>query len=240
MGDLWYPAVDCDYLGSDGPVCQPSQEDGQVWGWCNGMSRGVFADLWNVPPFARLWCGSVFLLSPLCFGAWAELLGLRRPLGHKLRNAEPACLTEALEVLAEPSMCGSPELAHIHIFLSQKGAFWFLMVLISGWNSTCCVLVSHSRPRWELRICCSFLLWEQVEREAMRVAKTAQIRVLDLASGLRWKTLKKITNSHWYLISFEDRIIWRLVSQLLGCGGKCSGANFDLYNLSLVTQPTLS
>lgn len=109
-----------------------------------------------------------------------------------------------------------------------------------GEISTCCVLVSHSRPRWELRICCSFLLWEQVEREATCVAKTAQIRVLDLTSGLRWRTLKKITNSHWYLINFEDGIIWRLASKLLGCGGKCSGTNSNLYNLSLVTLQTLS
>lgn len=59
MEALWYPAPESDYLGFDGPVGAERMDK-----WMDDVMicpQAVFADLWNVSPFAA--CGvAVFLL----------------------------------------------------------------------------------------------------------------------------------------------------------------------------------
>lgn len=116
LGALCYPAPECDYLGFDGPVGAEQTDK-----WRDDVMicpRAVFADLWNVLPFAA--CGMAPFSGCLPSVWRLELTSPGDPLGHKW-------LIAAFEAWAEPSVWCS-ELAHVRIFPSLKGAVWFLMV----------------------------------------------------------------------------------------------------------------
>lgn len=79
MGALWYPAAECDYLGFDGPVGAERMDEGRHDVMI--CPRAVFADLWNVLPFAA--CG-VAPFSGCLPSVWGlELTSSEHPLVHK-------------------------------------------------------------------------------------------------------------------------------------------------------------
>lgn len=79
MEALWYPAPESDYLGFDGPVGAERMDK-----WMDDVKicpQAVFADLWNVSPFAACDVAQFFSCLP---SVWRlELTSSGDPLSHK-------------------------------------------------------------------------------------------------------------------------------------------------------------